>query len=737
MIPHSHNEPIAPITPAQRDHWSPRRSSRLIVALAALLLVAVAVTACLMVRSSLQRLASESLRSNLSARVRTLETWLAERREDAAELVVDDNIQSSAKTLLQADAQALLDQKIDVAYQDLSGQLSFQDHRSDFIGWALLTTGGRVVASSHEMLIGKTLAIPTDALDQIQGRRPAVCRPFRCVVPIATEGNFAQSGGALMCAMAPITRGGRTEGALALMIDPLDRFAEILSVGHQGASGETYAFDRRGILISPSRFEDQLRDAGLLDESSQASSLLNVSIRDPGVDLTAGAAASSSLEEQPLTLMADQATRGAKGENVAGYNGYLGVPVVGAWQWLPDYGIGVATEMEVAQAFAPLHLLQKLLLILSGLVAAGGFAGWFLLPIIRHRRDPAGDDGPAPRQLGQYQLGELIGQGGMGAVYRGRHDVLKRDVAVKVLEGDEATSLAVQRFEREVQLTARLRHPNTIAIYDYGRTKEGAFFYVMEYIDGITLQDLINRYGRQSPQRVIHLLLQICGSLAEAHLQGLVHRDVKPANILVSARSGLYDMVKVLDFGLVKEIDRESTEVTLSDAITGTPMYMSPESVRDARSADERSDLYSIGAVGYTLLTGMPTFEGEIAVDICLKQLDEEPLRPCDRIGMPLPDDLQNVLMSCLRKDPQERPQSVDDLADALRQCKDAYHWSAGDAYRWWEEVIATAESEWTASPDSHHTERDDPDISTETPAGGQAGAVGQPRRLQNQDTAR
>jgi serine/threonine-protein kinase len=213
----------------------------------------------------------------------------------------------------------------------------------------------------------------------------------------------------------------------------------------------------------------------------------------------------------------------------------------------------------------------------------------------------------------------------------------------------------------------------------------------MEYIDGITLQELVDRFGRQAPARVIHLLLQICGSLSEAHQLGMIHRDIKPSNILLTARAGMYDMIKVLDFGLVKRISDAAvqkspgTELTTSDGITGTPMYMSPESVRDAATANEQSDLYSVGAVGYILLTGTTLFDGENSVDVCMQQLNDQPLRPCDRINEPLPEDIQNVLMSCLRKSPEERPLSADDLADSLRYCQDANRWTPADAIHWWE----------------------------------------------------
>jgi serine/threonine protein kinase len=193
-------------------------------------------------------------------------------------------------------------------------------------------------------------------------------------------------------------------------------------------------------------------------------------------------------------------------------------------------------------------------------------------------------------------------------------------------------------------------------------------------------------------------LLQICGSLAEAHQQGMVHRDIKPSNILLTACAGLYDMIKVLDFGLVKNINETALELTHTDGITGTPMYMSPESVRDGAMADQRSDLYSVGAVGYTLLTGQPTFDSDSSVDVCLKQLKEMPLKPEERLGRPLPADLQNVLMSCLRKDPNERPRSIEDLQSALLQCK-VDDWTRGDALQWWEIEFAAQHNHLNVDP--------------------------------------
>ena len=639
----------------------------------------------LIVRNSIRELTRESLRSILSANVTALEMWLSECRSDVNRLAEQDAIAAAAGELAgkygSRSEWSLEEIQAEPANRALQDSLETES----YLGWMLLDEKSRVVASSFDPLVGKSLAVPADASSRLAMRNATVCRPFPAPVALSDQGSLSHPNAPVMCAMAPIASGARTIGSLALLMDPLDRFTELLSVARTGGTGETYAFDREGTLISQSRFEHHLRAAGLLDADPLVTSPLRISVRDPGVNLTTGAIAALPREQQPLTLMADHATRGATGDNVLGYNDYRGVPVVGAWRWLPAYGMGVTTEMDVAEAYKPMQLLERSFLSLLALIALTGFGLLCFAAAIRRFNDRMRKVDRETRRLGQYDLGEVIGEGGMGSVYRGHHDLLRRDVAIKLLEGDDVNPLSISRFEREVQMTARLRHPNTIDIYDYGRTDENTFFYVMEYVDGITLHELVDEFGAQPPARVIHLMLQICGSLSEAHQLGMVHRDVKPANILLTAHAGLYDMIKVLDFGLVKEVDGDSTELTRSDGITGTPMYMSPEVVRDASMANQQSDLYSLGAVGYTLLTGLPTFEGESAVEVCLKQLDEDPVRPSKRLGRELPEDLQNVLMSCLRKDPQDRPLTVEDLASALRQCGDASDWSAGDALNWWE----------------------------------------------------
>jgi eukaryotic-like serine/threonine-protein kinase len=287
------------------------------------------------------------------------------------------------------------------------------------------------------------------------------------------------------------------------------------------------------------------------------------------------------------------------------------------------------------------------------------------------------------QKLGQYTLGEKIGEGGMGAVYRASHAMMKREVAIKLLPADRAGKEGLVRFEREVQLTSRLNSPNTIAIYDYGRTPQGVFYYVMEYIDGFSLEDLVARFGPLPPGRVVHLAKQICAALAEAHSIGLIHRDIKPANIALCERAGVFDVVKVLDFGLVKELGTDSTSTTEA-SLTGTPLYLAPESITAPETVDGRSDLYAVGGVAFWLLTGTHVFDGKTIVEVCSHHLHTKPERPSARLGAPVPSDLEEVILRCLEKDPAKRYPNAEALAHALDACDAAEEWSDDLATGWW-----------------------------------------------------
>ena len=293
------------------------------------------------------------------------------------------------------------------------------------------------------------------------------------------------------------------------------------------------------------------------------------------------------------------------------------------------------------------------------------------------------------KRLGQYALEEKIGEGGMGIVYRASHAMLRRPTAIKLLPPEKAGEDSIRRFEREVQLTAKLSHPSTIAIFDYGRTPTGVFYYAMEFLDGLNLEELVRNEGPQDAGRVIHILEQVSGALTEAHESGLIHRDVKPANIILCERGGMPDVAKVVDFGLVKSVVTAGADATMmmtsQNVLTGTPLYMAPEAIRGAEFVDGRSDLYAQGAVGYFLLTGKPIFESDKLVEVIGHHLHTEPVRPSERVGRPVPAELETVILRCLAKNPGDRFATARDLTRALHTCAKTIPWSLEDADAWWD----------------------------------------------------
>lgn len=295
----------------------------------------------------------------------------------------------------------------------------------------------------------------------------------------------------------------------------------------------------------------------------------------------------------------------------------------------------------------------------------------------------------AAKQLGQYRLKQRLGSGGMGEVYLAEHQMMKRPCAIKVIRPDKAgDSRNLARFEREVRSTAKLSHWNSIDIFDYGNTPDGTFYYVMEYLPGHNLGELVELEGALPPARVVYLMDQVCRALGEAHGIGLVHRDIKPANIFCSYRGGEFDVAKLLDFGLAKPVmaavgDATSAMLTQEGAITGSPMFMSPEQASGEREADVRSDIYSLGCVMYHLLTGKSPFPYEQVVKVIIAHASEDviPLRQHNPL---LPIELEDVVLRCLEKDPEDRFQTVEDLRRALADIQLDDEWSPERAAQWW-----------------------------------------------------
>jgi serine/threonine-protein kinase len=297
------------------------------------------------------------------------------------------------------------------------------------------------------------------------------------------------------------------------------------------------------------------------------------------------------------------------------------------------------------------------------------------------------------QELGCYQLAEKLDHGGMGEIWKARHRMLARPVAVKLIRPEllglksrvEAAAL-VARFQREAQATAALHSAHTVALHDFGVTPEGAFYYVMELLEGLDLETLVRRFGPVPPERAIHLLVQACDSLAEAHAVGLIHRDVKPANIVACHWGLKWDFVKVLDFGLVKATWSmgDDDRLTSDGQITGTPAYMAPEAVL-GQPLDARVDLYGLGCVAYWLLTGQRVFAGRTPMEVLLHHVKTSPVPPSECAGTKVPDSLESIVLSCLAKDPADRPPSAEWLAARLAECDTAADWTPARAHAWWE----------------------------------------------------
>jgi len=295
------------------------------------------------------------------------------------------------------------------------------------------------------------------------------------------------------------------------------------------------------------------------------------------------------------------------------------------------------------------------------------------------------------RQFGQYLLKQKLGSGGMGDVYEAEHVLLKRPCAIKLFHPGSGTDAALARFEREVRATAKLTHWNTVEIYDYGHSDDGTFYYVMELLPGLSLDELVKRHGPLPPERAVHLLRQTCHALREAHAAGLIHRDIKPANVFAANRGGVYDVAKVLDFGLVKQAANEQTpalHVTQVGSFSGSPLYMAPEQAAAFSDANPRTDIYSLGAVAYYLLTGRPPFSGRNPMEVIIAHSRDEVVPP-SQLRQGVPADLEQVVLRCLAKAPADRFPDVECLEAALGACACAGLWDERQAAAWWQKVEA------------------------------------------------
>lgn len=742
------------------------------------------------VRRTLEESLRSELTTALQANVTALDLWIQGQMRTATLLATDPTIRDPANAVLEqartnggAGSFSGVGPVPGAGFTGNTNSKAFQlsrvlDERLAIAGYqaaVLVGTNGRVVASSGRMRVRPGSLVPADHLELFQKvlthGEPLLITPFKPPRPAGRNGPggrrspdripgtgptpgmrsaTAETGGTnafpsrlggesdrgprgelqVMQILAPI-RGanGRIHGVLAVVLRPEAEFTRVLSVARTGSSGETFAFDPEGRLLSQSRFEEQLRRLGLLTNSPGVSSALNLVLRDPGGDLTRGFVSPTAATGQVLMRFVANAVSEPAGASVLPFRDYRGVPVVGAWHWMEEHQFGVVTKIDADEAFRPLRVLRlifQILLLLVVLAAVVGVVASHAGSVWRRRFDEAQ---LRARQLGQYTLVEKIGEGAMGVVYRARHALLRRETAVKLLLPQRADEGLIRQFESEVQMTCRLSHPNTIQVFDYGHTADGIFYYAMELLQGLTLQDLSDRHGALPEARAVHLLRQVAGSLQEAHGIGLIHRDIKPGNLFLTQRGGMPDTIKVLDFGLVRDVSREVGSAggkPSASRFLGTPLYMAPETIQSLGHGDAASDLYALGAVAYLLVTGHPVFQADTVEEAWELHQNAIPVPPNQRGHAQVSRQLESLILDCLAKDPASRPSSMTEFLVRLETSPEAQAWTAVLRREWWARHVKTADREPVEGPlDPMCSEVKSTiriDLSTRGPGGGDSG---------------
>jgi serine/threonine protein kinase len=652
-----------------------------------------------LVRSSINLTIKNSVRSELTTLLNIeramLEKWFKIQESNAITLANDPQIRKLVVELVASskasdandtgDKSTLDGRRVSLELQaKLKDELDVSMTAHEFEGFVLADRNQRIVAAQTQELIGSVFPQLEQFLSKSLEGKPTVSVPFPSITALKDRAGRVRTDTPTMFVTAPVVDDNlQVIAILAMRIRPEREFTEILQLGRLGETGETYAVNRHGLMVSNSRFDDQLILLGVLPDQDGASSILKVQVRDPGGHLASGFRPKVRRSELPLTEICAAAVSGSTGVNMEGYRDYQGAQAIGAWTWIPEYNLALITEINTAEAYRPLTILKWSFYSLYAMLVVAAIAIFIFTLIVARLQREAQKSAIEAKQLGQYKLDKLLGAGAIGVVYKGHHAMLRRPTAIKMLQVDKVSEAAIGRFEREVQITCNLNHPNTIAIYDYGRTPEGVFYYAMEYLDGIDLQTLVDRYGPQPEGRVIHILQQVCGSLFEAHSQGLVHRDIKPANIMLNRRGSESDVVKVLDFGLVKSLD-DAVPSDESSGLSGTPLYMSPESIQSPNSVDGRCDLYSLGAVGYFLLTGKTVFQAETLSELCKHHIASIPESLSKRLGRTISEGLESAILACLEKSRARRPQTARDLSNLLKNSGSPTPWSQDDADAWW-----------------------------------------------------
>ncbi len=624
------------------------------------------------VRGSLRDVRAAGLASLLEVEVRTLQLWIDEKKRDAERWSPTPQVRREGAHLAALPAGAACAAAAQRGFREAIAPYMALEEVAVF---NLVDRDGRILSSPHPGLCGTRV---TEGF--LRELAPVLEGHTTFVPPLTEPGRVAlrgPSGEPLVWTEAPIRAAdGTVVAALGFGRLAAERFGRLLALTTGGSTNDAYAFDASARMVTEPRHADRLAAA--------APGGAPIVLRDPGGDVLAGHQPAAGQSQHALTALAQAALvkrEADEGVLIEPYRNYRGARVIGAWRWLPAERLGVAVEVDAEEAYGPLEYLQLAFgvlfaLVLVSMTAAASTSLWALRSRMREAK-----------RVGAYRIERAIGEGGMSDVYLARHAYLRRLAAVKVLKPHLATDEAVTRFKREAQLCSQLSHPNTVEVFDYGTTREGRWYYAMEYLDGIALEDLVKRHGRLPVGRAVHALRQACGSLAEAHARGWVHRDVKPNNIMLCVRGGQYDFVKVVDFGLIKQLAAPRTrDITQYSKILGTPLYMAPERLRNPADADARADIYALGAVAYFILSGRAAFAAETEHDAIYKVLNEPAPALALAGAVDVPRELEALVARCLEKEREARPATIEEVDAVLETVARDYPWTQADARAWWAE---------------------------------------------------
>lgn len=673
------------------------RAKRLMLGLAAALFVALLVSGALFAERQLSIILKNGVGDQLQTinamEVHAIHSWVQARLQAVDLLSRDQGIQKSALELLDrardpgSDPTQFVGSTSDIFIQDSLGKLKAK--------WGFSTIG----------LLDPTMLVVTSNIKPVIGARITSLSPDNSYIVKAMRGETPIFGGPRqlginMTKQAPDHRQivffgatifdakSRARGVIALGEYLETNLYQILKSARMGTSAESYLVNINGVMVTQSRFGKEIQKAWSNLGYSNFDATVGIPLRDPGGNILEGYQPQDAQEALPFTKAASQllaAGKGGSGSAVSGvlvrpYLDYRGIPVVGAWNWFPEYGFGIITEVDADQAFKPLHLLQLLMGAVGGTILIVAL-GWVTVSIALYRTRKK----YRTERIGAYHLVQKIAEGGVGIVYLARHDQLRRPTAIKVLKETRPSPSVLERFEEEAKQVCRLNHPNTVQIYDFGISEAGQMFIAMEYLRGINLSELLAIEGSLSSERAVHIIRQVAASLSEAHSLGLIHRDIKPLNVMLCQVGGCFDHIKVLDFGLVKQWNdfAQNNGDGATRNIQGTPLYMAPERLRRNATVDNRSDIYSVGVLLFVLLSGRSPFNGDNDLTT-IQEILQGRVLPLKNSKNPLHPGLVALTLRCLSAVPEARPHSATQLLQELN-CLDIAVWTPAQATAWWE----------------------------------------------------